>query len=414
MPSFLTPSQQATAYFQYLKSAKPDLNINDQNSDFIIRGKVISGVTSGMSGDLAKINNDPFITSARPAALTLIGSDYSLPQALATQAQGSSAVTITGCTNGTVVNPGDLTFLYVPTNILYTNTTGGVASGGSLTVSVQCLTAGQVGNIALTDPVDTLSVVSPPPGIGSTGNVVVAIADGSDPETTDSFRARLLSRRQNAPAGGNETDYPAFAFAASSAVRSSTAYRFARGLGTVADYITAGTTDIDSAVTNGLSVVRIPSDDLIALVQAYYNAHVPLTDCPTIIAPTELDVNVSVNVIYATGLTGSSIPSDPVNNPLGLTCQALVEREIGRVLYKYAVGGRSLPGKTGGWVVVADLDDGIDVWLSAVPNQNTGVPNGILPIIADWQVLPLNGDVLDLSIQSNQLPAPGTITVGSM
>jgi uncharacterized phage protein gp47/JayE len=410
MPTFLTPSQCATQYFQVLKSIKPDLNTNDNNSDFVIRGKTISGVVSGLYGDLGKINNDPFISTARATALTIIGQDYAIPQQPATQASGSAAVTISG-TNGTVINPGDLTFLYAPTNILYTNTTGGTIVGGVLTVSVQCLVAGQIGNIASPD---TFTVVSPPTGVTGNAAIVSTIGNGSDAETTDSYRSRLLTRRQNAPAGGNETDYPEFAFQASSAVRSAAIYRFVRGLGTVGVYVTAGTTNIDAAVTAGESVVRIPTSDVINTIQNYYNAVVPLTDCPFVYSPTELDINVTVNVIYAAGLTSSSVPSDSVNNPLGLTCQQLVQREISRVLYKYAVGGRPLPGKSGGWVVAADLDDGIDVYLSAVPNQNTGVLNGIIPILSDWQVQPLTGTTIDYPIGQNQLPAPGTITVGAI
>ena len=413
MPNFLAPSAAATQYFGILKSLKPSLNINDQNSDFVIRGKAIAGFGSGLYGDLAKINNDPFISTARPAALTILGNDYGIPQLGATQAAGANAAQIPG-TNGTVVNPGDLTLLYAPTGVIYINTTGGTVASGVLIVSVQAQTAGQIGNVALTSPPDTLQIVGPPSGIGTTATLVAAISDGTDPETTDSYRSRLLIRRQNAPAGGNETDYPQFAFAASSAVRTSVAYRFARGLGTVADYITAGTTDIDTAVTQGQSILRIPSSDLLAAVQAYYNANVPLTDCPFIYAPTELPINVTVNVIYAQGLTATSVPSDPVNNPLNLNCMQLVQREVSRVLYKYQVGGRTLPGKSGGWAVGADIEDGIDVYLSAVPNQNTGVLNGILPILADWQVQNLNGTAVDYALTQNQLPAPGVITIGSI
>lgn len=410
MINFLTPSQTNTQYLQVLKSLKPDLNTNDNNSDFVIRGNAISGVVSGLYGDLANINNDPFISTARPTALTIIGQDYNILPQPAVQAIGTNAVSVPG-TNGTAINPGDLTFLYQPTNVLYTNTTGGTIASGILVVSVQCLVAGQIGNVALSD---VLTISSPPPGVGSTATVIENIGDGSDAETTDSYRSRLLLRRQNAPAGGNETDYPQFAFAASTAVRSATAYRFVRGLGTVGVYITSGTTDIDGAVTAGEAIVRIPTSDIINTVQDYYNSHVPLTDCPFVFTPTEVPINVGVNVIYASGLTGSSIPSDPVNNPLGLTCQQLVQREVSRVLYKYQTGGRTLPGRTGGWIVAADIEDGLDVWLSGVPNQNTGVPNGIMAVLADWQVLPLDPPNIDLGITQDELPAPGTITVGAL
>ena len=407
MASFPNPSQIATQYFQFLKSIKPSINTNDVNSDFVIRGNVFSGVASGLYGDQQKVYNDTFISTARAEALTIHGQDLDITQEPATTASTTLGVTITG-TNGTIINPGDLTLLYVPTNVLYTNTTGGTISGGSLAVSVECEVAGQIGNI--TAP-DTLTIVSPPTGVSTTAQLTINMADGADIESTDSYRARLLSRVQNPPAGGNETDYPAFAFAADPTVRSAVIRRFGRGLGTVDVYITTGTTDIDTAVTQGLSIVRVPSSGTLATVQAYYDAHVPLTDCPAVYGPTETSVAVSAKVVLATGLTLSSVPSDPVNNPLNLTVLQLIQRELSRPIYKLPVGGRVLPGGTQGYVVAADLEENLDVWLSAVPDPVTGVAQGKLPILADRQVLPLNGSAYDFPIGANNLAAPGTITV---
>lgn len=406
MATFPTPSQILTQYLAYLKSIKPSLNTNDQNSDFVIRGKGISGLVSGLYGDQAKVNGDTFISSARPEALSLDGQDFALPPQTATLAD-SPAVSVPG-TNGTIVSVGQLTFLYLPTGVLYTNTTGGTVASGTVSVAIQALATGQIGNVALPD---SLQIVAPPSGIGTTANLIDAIADGADPETTDSYRARLLLREQSPPAGGNQTDYVNFAFAASNAVRSAFVRRFGRGLGTVDVYITTGTTNIDTAVTQGLSIVRIPSSTVLNQVQAYYNANVPLTDCPAIYAPTELDVPVTVAVDLAAGITMSTIPSDSVNNPLNLTVAQLIRREVGRPLYKLPVGGRLIPGNASGVVPAADIEQSLDVWLSAVIDPNTGIAIGIIPVLADRQVAPLNGAQYDLPIIASQLPAPGTVTI---
>lgn len=407
MATFPTPAQISTQYFQFLKAAKPSINTSDKNSDFVIRGNVFSGMASGLYGDQQKIYNDGFISSMRPEALALKGADYGLLAQPATAADTTMGVQVAGV-NGTVVNPGDLTFLYVPTGILYSNTTGGTVASGVLVVSALAESVGQIGNI--TAP-DTLQVVSPPTGISTVASLIVSMADGGDVETPDSYRSRLLSHIQNPPAGGNETDYPAFAFAADPTVRSALIRRFGRGLGTVDVYITTGTTDIDTAVTDGLSITRIPSSGTLASVQAYYNAHVPLTDCPAVYAPTELDVNVTVNVILAAGLTLTSVPADAINNPLGLNVQQLIQREISRVLYKLPVGGRVLPGGTVGYVVAADIEEGLDIWLSAVTDPVTGLPLGNIPILADRRCQPLNGSSFNLPLAGNQLAAPGTLTV---
>lgn len=406
MATFPTPSQVFAQYKQYLKSLKPSLNVNDKNSDFIIRGKAFAGLVSGLWGDQKKIYNDTFIINMRPEALLLKGQDFGIPRQPATAAQ-SPQVRVTGV-NGTVIAPGDLTFLYQATNVLYSNVNGGTISGGQIDVQVQCQVTGQVGNV---EAPDTLQVVSPPSGVNATASLLQTMADGADIETFDSYRARLLEREQQPPAGGNETDYPNFAFSADSSVRSAFIRRFGRGLGTVDVYITTGTTDIDTAVTNGIAVVRIPSGIVLAGVQAYYNSHAPLTDCPKVFAPSEVNVNATVKVILAAGLTLSSIPTDPVNNPLNLTCQQLIQREVGRAMYKLPVGGRILPGGTQGYVVASEIEEGLDTWLSAVRDTSTGLYLGKIPILADRQVQPLDPPNVNKTINQNELAAPGTVTV---
>lgn len=406
MASFPTPSQILKTYLQYLKSLKPSLNTNDQNSDFVIRGKALSGLISGLYGDQQKVNNDTYASSARPEALLLKGADLGIDRQPATRAQ-CPQVRVPG-TNGTVVAPGDLTFLYAPTNVIYTNTTGGTVTGGVLDVVAQCQSYGQIGNI---EAPDFLQVVSPPSGIGPQATLMQNMADGADIESIDSYRARIILREQQPPAGGNQTDYPNFAFEADPSVRSAFIRRFGRGLGTVDVYITTGTTDVDSAVTNGISIVRIPSSIVLNTVQQYYNEHVPLTDCPAVYAPTEITEDVTVKVVLAAGLTLSSVPADPVYNPLNLTVQQLIEREVGRVLYKLPVGGRKIPGFTDGFIAASDIEEGLDVWLSAVKDPVSGLYIGKIPVLADRQCQPLDPPNINKAIGQNELAAPGTITV---
>lgn len=406
MATFPTPQQIESQYFQILKSIKPSININDRNSDFVIRGKTFSGMVSGLYGDQKKVNNDTFTSQARPEALLLKGQDFGIDRLPATNAK-SPDVSIPG-TNGTIINPGDLTFLYLPTNVLYTNTSGGTISGGVVHLIVQCNLTGQIGNILAPD---TLQIVSPPAGVGAVATLVENVSDGSDIETIDAYRARLLSRQQQPPAGGNETDYPNFAFAADPSVRSAFIRRFGRGLGTVDVYITTGTTDVDTAVTNGFAVIRIPSSIVLANVQAYYDSHVPLTDCPRVYAPSEVDVDATVKVVLAQGLTLSSVPSSPTYNPLNLNCGQLIQREVGRVMYKLPVGGRLIPGFSNGFVTASDIEEGLDVWLSAVKDPVTGLYIGKIPILEDRQCQPLDPPNVNKEIGQNFLATPGTITV---
>lgn len=407
MANFLSPKQVEQRYFQILKSLKPSLNINDANSDFVIRGKATSGLASGLYGDLQKINNDTFISTARIEALLLIGKDLNIDRQPETVSKTIDML-VTG-TPGTIVGVSDLTFLYSPTNVLYSNTTGGTIDGsGNLHVQVQALVAGQKGNVAAPD---TFQVVSPPSGVNSSASLVEDMADGGDIESVDSYRSRLLARRQQPPSGGNSFDYPNFAFDADPSVRSVFIKRFGRGLGTVDVYITTGTTDIDSAVTNGQAIIRIPGAGVIATVQQYYDDYVPLTDCPKVYAPVEVIVPVTAKVVLAAGLTASSVPSDPVYNPLNLTCAQLIEREIQRALYKLPVGGRTIPGFTNGFVPVSDIEEALDFWLSAVKDSSSGIAIGRIPILSDRQVQNLDSPNVNLELLQNELASPGVITI---
>lgn len=406
MANFLTPSEIQTQYLTYLQSIKPSININDQNSDFVIRGNVFSGLLSGLYGDQAKTDGDTYFSTARPESLALHGLDLGLPQQQATAAT-STGLTITG-TNGIVVNPGDLTLLYVPTNIFYTNTTGGTISGGSLVVSIIANTTGTVGNVAAPD---TFQIVSPPNGVNNLATLNVNLSDGTDPETTDSYRQRLINRLQQPPAGGNANDYMNFAFAADSSVRTAEVIRFANGLGTVGIYITTGATDIDTAVTNGLPIVRVPGSDLISTVQAYYDANAPLTDCATVYGPTENPQNVTIYVDLAPNITLSTVPSDNINNPLNLTVHQLIAREVGRALYKVPVGGWKIPGYPNGYVIASYIEQNIDFWLSNEKDSLTGLPIGVIPVLADRRVAPLNGANTNQILAGNIIVSPGVISV---
>jgi len=408
MANFPLPSQLQTQYLQILQSIKPSININDLNSDFVIRGNVFAAFASGLYGDQAKTYNDTFISSSSPQGLTLHGQDLAIPQLQATNAT-STGVTISG-TNGTTVSPGDLTFLYNSTGITYTNTTGGTISSGTLVVSVQSTTPGAITNIAAPA---TLTLIAPPNGINISASLTVSLAGGSDLESTDSYRSRLLSRLQMPPAGGNATDIRNFAFDGDPSVRSVIVIPFALGLGTVGVYILTGSTDIDTAVTQGQSIVRIPSQSVINNVQTYMNNHAPLTMCVSVYAPTEIPFSGTVYVDLAAGITLSTIPNSPTYNPLGLTVSQLIMREYGRALYKVPVGGWMLGSASPpGYIVASYIEQSMQQWLSAEVDPVSGLTIGNIPILADIRV-PAIGvpSGTNYAITSNQIVAPGTINV---
>lgn len=405
MPIFPTPTQIFTQYQNTLKGLRPDINEQDPSGEALIRGRVTTGIISAMYGDQRKVDDDTYIRDARPSALLRHGADYDIPKQPATFASTADAV-FTG-TAGTNIAAGTQV-RYVPTGIIYTTQALAIIGvGGSVSVALQAATAGQIGNVAVGQ---TLQLVTPLVGVNNTITLGAALADGADTETDDSYRARLLNRRQRPPSGGNQFDYPQFAFEASDTVRSAFIRRFARGLGSVDVYITSGTTDIDTAVTNGLPVLRIPTPATITTVQAYYEAQAPLTDCPRILAPVEVAQDVTVRVRLAAGITLATVPSDTVYNPLALNVEQLIAREVARVLYKVPVGGRTIPGLPNGYVVAADIETQLDIMLSAVPDD-AGIAQGNIPVLLDRQVSNLDGVNVNRELIGNQLAAPGVTTV---
>jgi uncharacterized phage protein gp47/JayE len=406
MATFPTPSQIFAQFKTILKTLRPDLNTDDASSDVIIRGRVFAGVISGAIGDQKAVDDDTFIQDARIEALEKKGADLNFPRQPATKST-TSDILLTGTIGSPV--PAGTTMRYLPTGITYKTVALVTLDGsGNGHASLLCDVTGQIGNVSVGNP---LSFDAPPPGVNTTGTLVAALADGSDIESVDSYRSRLLNRVQQPPAGGNQYDYPNFAFAADPSVRSARITRFGRGLGTVDIYITTGTTDVDSAIDQGIPVVRIPGAGVIATVQAYYSANAPLTDSARVFAPSELAVPVTVKVDLLPGVLLSTVPVDPVNNPLGLTVSALISREISRVLYKIVVGGRKLPGYTNGFVVAADIETQLDKELSGVVDASSGLYFGKIPVLVDRQAQNLDGGNVNKTLLPNQLAAPGTITI---
>jgi uncharacterized phage protein gp47/JayE len=99
--------------------------------------------------------------------------------------------------------------------VAYTVTTGGTVAGNSVTVSAIANAdptglTGAFGNC----PVNTVMTLGVSiAGIQSTGAVTLAFQGGTDVETDDSLRVRMLQAYQNLPQGGAQGDYVTWALA---------------------------------------------------------------------------------------------------------------------------------------------------------------------------------------------------------
>lgn len=395
---YKTPQQIGDQYLLWLKTLKPEVNISQTDSDWWIRSRVVGGVFSGIYADQKKISNDPFPQSARREAIdkhlfVYFNGTFTQP----TQSIGN--VLVTGAP-GSIV-PQGLSFEYQPNGNLYSATEQvefGLAATAS--IPVQSVVAGQDQNLL---EGASLFLPSPPAGLDSTATVFDGpISDGRNLETTEQAADRILRQIRTPLAGGKVADYEAFALAANPSVVSVNILRFPFGFGTVAVVITAGTTDIDAAIDAGLPVVRIPSDELVEGVQDYIESQNPTTDCAMVLGAASTPIDVTVNVRYASG------DGDTIIAGQTLTQRQLVEREVGRSLYKLPPGGRKF-GSTG-FVLASEIEEVLDLNLGAEPYTL----GEYAQILVDRQVDDLSATGVNRMILGNQVTVPGTINVVEM
>lgn len=399
---FKTPEEVAQEYLQTLKTLKPEVNINQTDSDWWVKAQVLGGAMSGIYADQQLLSNDPFPQSARREALgkhlvTYFNESFTPAQ----QAEGP--VRITGASGSEV--PENLEGIYDPNGNAYQIIDGGTllseapdgkASGEFVVRSVG---AGQDQNLLIGAE---LTISSPPGGIDPTMTLVGNISDGRNEESNEEAAARILERIRTPLAGGKVSDYKAFARAADPSVVDANVIRFPFGFGTVAIVIKAGTTDIDQALDSGQPVIFEPSEGLIERVQEYIDEQKPVTDCATVLPPQQIPVDVTVRVRYQSGNNSTVLSGQTLTN------EELVQREVQRAIYKTPAGGRQFGAS--GFVVASEIEESIDLNLSGEPYQ----VGRIIELLLDRRVEDLSATGANLMILGTQIAVPGTITVLEM
>lgn len=393
-----TPRQVAQEYLDNLKGLRPEINTDQNDSDWWVRSRVVGGVGAGIYADLSRVSNDAFPQSARREAVDKhLEVWFGTGLRDATYANGNIAVT--GSTTGLSI-VANTQFIHGPTSKVYVATSTVVLTDAVTgSVPVQSVNRGQSENLL---PGTVLTFSTPIAGFETSATVLSpGITDGRNEETTQEGAERVLQRIRNPTRGGTEADYQVWALAADPRVISARINRFVYGLGTVQAVISAGTSDIDEAIDNDEPVVVQPSEDLKAAVLEYVDALNPITDVVYVDGPEELSVDVSVSVAFVDGDKDTIVPD------AGVSQGTLVEREVRRALYKTPIGGRDVNGTSE--VRAADIEEQIDYNLSSSP-YTIGLK---YQIVGDRQVT-ISGGSPNLSIASNEVAVPGTITVTDM
>ena len=162
----------------------------------------------------------------RHGNIWLVNADGTTGRKLATLATGS--VTLTGV-GGTIVPQGTQLTAISFTAVGYETLEQAVLLGFAATpVNVRALDPGSAGNL---DPGDTMSIGTAIPGLDE-GVTVVTMDGGTDEETDDELRFRVLKRIRQPPQGGDNTDYEQWALAVPGCTRAFV-YPLEMGIGTV-------------------------------------------------------------------------------------------------------------------------------------------------------------------------------------
>lgn len=242
-----------------------------------VLSRVIAGASHMLHGHLDFLAKQIFPDQAEGEYLIRWGALFGLSRTAATFAAGS--VVFTG-TNGTVIPAG--TVVVRADGLEYETQADGTIATGEATIAVLATAAGEAGN-CLEGVV--LSCESPIAGVDSA--VTVAAGDlsaGTDEESIEAFRARVIERMQAPPHGGNAQDYVAWAKEVAGVTRA-WCYPLEEGPGTV---VVRFMRDDDDD--------PIPSEQERQDVQAHIDAVAPVTAAVTVLAPAAVPLSLTLHV----------------------------------------------------------------------------------------------------------------------
>ncbi len=280
----------------------------------------------------------------------------------------SGAVSFSGV-NGTAL-PSD-TPLVRGDGATFTTTASGTVVGGSVIVPATADPdpTGLTGAFGNTPVASQMSLGQAIAGIQSTGSVTTAFTGGTDLETDDSLRSRMLAAFQNAPQGGAQSDYIGWAKNVAGVTRAwCTPNGF--GVGTVVVYIMLDVTEAAHngfpQGTNGVATAEPRSTpatgDQLAVANYIFSIE-PVTALVYIVSPTQNMVNFTIS-----GIAGASS-----------TVKTAISAAITSAFLRL--------GSPGGTIDLSDLEseiaaiNGTEGFVIAVPAGNIANGPGALPVL---------------------------------
>ena len=208
-----------------------------------IIGFVTAGLTHLLYGFVVWAVKQIFVTSAERKYLEIHGSELGVTVKYGSFATGVCIAT--GTTGKTIEAGREL--LNTVTGLKYTvDAAVTIPVAGTEYISVTAKDVGDDYNESIST---TLKFVSPILGVNTTVTITTAITSGEDEETEEQYRARVLRRKRQPPAGGADFDYEAWALEVTGVTRAWSFPQY-QGVGTVGiSFVKDNETDIfpDSA-----------------------------------------------------------------------------------------------------------------------------------------------------------------------
>jgi uncharacterized phage protein gp47/JayE len=248
-----------------------------RRSVLAVIARVVAGAVHGVYGFIGYLARQFFPDQSEADWLVRHASLFGITRKAARKATGP--VTFTG-SDGATIPAG--TVLLRDDGAEYTTDAAGTIQGGSVDIDVTAASAGIAGNtstgvtLTLDSPLSSVDSEATTTGDGLTG--------GTDAETDDNLRSRLLQRMRETPQGGSDQDYVRWAREVAGVTR---AWVFPNntGLGTVGVTFVR---DEDNSI--------IPSTSDVDDVQAHIDDRRPVTADVTVFAPTSVALDFEIRV----------------------------------------------------------------------------------------------------------------------
>lgn len=255
-----------------------------------------SRLNHGAQGHLANVMATALINKCTDEAVLRWARVFNVPPRAGSKSSGDaqfSAPVYASVPVGTIVKAGDAEFVVLSSVWLLS----------IITVSIEAVEPGAAGNVATGE---SIVLQSPVPGVETEGLIDAGpsgagTTGGTDVESVEQVRARLLRRYKNPPRGGADGDYVSWALEVPGVLR---AWEYTART-------TARTVDLLFVVEveGDLNAWTIPNATQITAVQDYLNAKAPSTVTVTVSAPTAQSITLDITLAPDDANTRAAVES---------------------------------------------------------------------------------------------------------